>query len=34
LQKILLKSQFEIFEDKWHFIFQEHFEELVEKINW
>lgn len=32
LQKTLLKSQFKIFEDKWHFIFQEHFEELVEKI--
>ena len=34
LQITLLKSHFKIFENMWHFIFQEHFEELVRNINW
>lgn len=29
---VLPNAKYNIFEDKWHFIFQEHFEELVENI--
>lgn len=32
LKNILPKSRCEVFEDKWHFIFEEHFEKLVENI--
>lgn len=32
LQKVLQKSNFEIFEDKWHFIFEEHLDDLVKNI--
>lgn len=34
LQKVLPNAQFHIFKNMWHFIFQEHFEELVENISW
>gem|GEM_PF-3861877 len=32
LKKMLSKSNFEIYENKGHFISQEHFEELVKNI--